>query len=63
MGLDEVVYTMELCNIRRAYLDKTFSLVWGAVAMFLMFLVSFQCFWLLFFDNNLFMDSCGKGDL
>ena len=38
------------------------QLVWGAGAMFLMFLVSFQCFRLLFFDNNLFMDSCGKGD-
>ena len=63
MGLVEVVYTRELCNIRSAYLDKTFNLVWGAVAMFLMFLVSFQCFWLLFFDNNLFMDSWGKGDL
>ena len=45
------------------YLDKTFNWVWGADAMFLMFLVLFQCFWLLFFDNNLFMDSSGKGDL
>ena len=48
---------------KKCILRLKHSIGLGAVAMFLVFLVSFQCFWLLFFDNNLFMGSCGKDDL